>query len=279
MLESAAFEAMRYRAQPLPAIAWNTFREVARHPAYLLVVAGFALFISSSYWLSDFHFRRDVTAEVLQMGVASMLDCALFVAILGSSRVIYDEIEKKTVLTILAKPVGRGTFLLGKYMGLLLSVTAAILFLWGILIVTVQVHLASVDSTKVADLGMGEATDLASRGAALALLEAAILTAVAVAASIWFAFEVTAVSLLAFFFLGLMSERIGSYFAEQGWTWIGKGIYYLVPNLEDFSIDRAIATEKAVSNAYLGWATGYAVAVTVAILSVALALFRERELA
>lgn len=279
MLESAASNAMRSLYNSLTAIAWNTFREVVRHPAYGLVLAGSALFVAGSYWLSDFHFQRDVTRGVLEMGIASMLDCALFIAILGSSKVVYEEIEKKTVLTILSKPVGRATFLLGKFGGLLMAIGAAILLLWGVLIATVQLELLSADPDHAPEVTIGEAVGFAGRGAVLAAAESSILAAVAVAVSVWFAFEVTAVILVAFFFLGHMSDRLGSYFDEQGWTWMAKGIYYLVPNLEGFSVDRAIAMGNPVSYAYLGWASLYGLAVTIAILSLALALFRERELA
>lgn len=259
-------------------IGWNTFREVTRHPAYYIVLGLFGLFVSSSYYLSVFQLREDVAGEVVQMGIASMTLCALCLAVLGSSKVIYEEIEKKTVLTILSKPVDREQFLLGKFAGIFTSVAVAIGVLFVVLTIVTAVATSSPDETE-GTAGLGAILAVTGRGALLAVLQAAILTAVAVVVSVWFPFEVNAVLLVLFFFTGHMSGRVRSYFAERGWTWVGKGIYYLVPNLEDFSIDRAIATESPVSNAYLGWASGYGLAITASILFIGLLLFRERELA
>ena len=259
-------------------IGWNTLREVVRHPVYYVVVGLFVLLCSLSYVLNVFQLHEDVTGDVLQMGVASMSLCALCLAAIGSSRVIYEEIEKRTVLTVLSKPIDRERFLLGKFVGIIGSVMLALIVLFGV-ILAVALHAGHQAEGELGLEEIATVIQLVASGALLALIQASILTALTVVISVWFPFEVNAVLLVLFFFSGHMVGRVKSYFVERGWTWVGNGIYYLIPNLEGFSIDRAIAVETTVSTVYLGWAAAYGMAITSSILFVGLLLFRERELA
>lgn len=98
-------------------IAANSFMELIRQPIYLLLLttsSGFIVFLSA---VPYFGFGDDPKL-VKDMALAVMLLSGLLGAVLCASSSVAQEIRVGTALTVLAKPVGRANFLLGKYLGL-----------------------------------------------------------------------------------------------------------------------------------------------------------------
>src|SRR6266498_929391 len=110
----------KFRAQfmrQFVTIATNTFMELVRQPIFLLLAtasASFAVFLSS---VPYFGFGDDPIL-VKQSVLAIMLLAGLLGAVLSASNTLAREIRSGTVLSVLAKPIGRGQFLLAKYTGL-----------------------------------------------------------------------------------------------------------------------------------------------------------------
>jgi hypothetical protein len=98
-------------------IATNTFMELVRQPIFLLLAtasAAFSVFLAS---IPYFGFGDDPIL-VKQSVLAVMLLVGLLGAVLSASNTLAREIRSGTVLSVLAKPVGRTQFLLAKYTGL-----------------------------------------------------------------------------------------------------------------------------------------------------------------
>ncbi len=111
-------------------IAGNTFIEAIRQPVYFIVItAGWLLQVLNTA-LSGYTMGLTDAAEVtkddkmlLDVGLATVLLCATLLAAMICTSVVSREIENKTALTVIAKPIGRPVFVLGKYLG----ATAAVL--------------------------------------------------------------------------------------------------------------------------------------------------------
>lgn len=98
-------------------IAANAFMELVRQPIFLLVMtaaACFSIFLSSVYY---FGFGDDQWL-VKDSTLAVMFISGLFAAAISASASVAHEIRSGTALAVLAKPVGKAQFLLGKYLGL-----------------------------------------------------------------------------------------------------------------------------------------------------------------
>ena len=104
----------------LLSIASGTFQELIRQPVYLLLLAGGVAFIALLGNISYFALG-DEARMVKQSALAFMLVAGLFSAALSASSTLAREIQIGTALAVLSKPVGRVTFLLGKYLGLALA--------------------------------------------------------------------------------------------------------------------------------------------------------------
>ncbi len=108
----------------LIAIAKNTFIETLRQPVYaVIIVAAMFLFLLSPsltmYTLDDDNkFLRE-------LGLSTLFLSSLFVAIFSASGAVAVEIENKTILTVLTKPLQRPIFILAKFVGVLAAVALA----------------------------------------------------------------------------------------------------------------------------------------------------------
>jgi len=113
------------------AIAINTFREAVRDKV-LYGVLGFAcailLFTLALAELS-LHQQRRV---VLDVGLASISLFSVVIAIFLGSSLLYKEIQRKTLYVILPKPIHRWQFLLGKYVGIVVTAVVFIALMGGI---------------------------------------------------------------------------------------------------------------------------------------------------
>lgn len=98
-------------------IATNSLTETVRQPIYgiLLLVTTFLLVLNLG--LAGYTFDDD-NKLLKDLSLSTMLVCGLFLAAFSAAGVLSREIENKTVLTVISKPVGRPVFILGKFTGL-----------------------------------------------------------------------------------------------------------------------------------------------------------------
>jgi len=110
------------------AIAVNTFKEAVRNRIlYILLV--FALLIMASSGIVG---ELTISARdriIKDLGIASMNIFGLLIAIFVGIGLVYNELDKKTIYTIVTKPIDRHQFLIGKYLGLLLTIYVNVLIM------------------------------------------------------------------------------------------------------------------------------------------------------
>lgn len=105
-------------------IAYNTFIEVIRQPIYLIIATCGLVLVLLSPQFTMFAMLENHKL-IKDMGLATIWLTGILLAAFSASHVIYHEIDNKTILTILTKPVSRVSFILGKFLGLLTSIWVA----------------------------------------------------------------------------------------------------------------------------------------------------------
>ncbi|MCP4591514.1 MAG: hypothetical protein GY842_12280 [bacterium] len=105
-------------------IAANTFVETVRQPLYGAVLVVTALMMVANVGLAGFTLQDD-DKLLRDLGLSTLLLSGLFLAAFSATGVLAREIENKTVLTVVSKPVGRPVFILGKYLGLIAALSLA----------------------------------------------------------------------------------------------------------------------------------------------------------
>jgi ABC-type transport system involved in multi-copper enzyme maturation permease subunit len=128
-------------------IAANTFTEVIRQPIYLIVIGcGSAMILLSPYFTMFTLLENN--KMVKDMGLSTILLCGLLLAAFSASNVIYQEVENKTLLVVICKPVSRASFIIGKYLGVLLGLLAAQYLLMLVLGQTVRTEITEAMYSK-----------------------------------------------------------------------------------------------------------------------------------
>ncbi len=114
-------------------IAKNTFVEAIRQPFYLFILLICGVLQVFNTWGTGFAMGYGTTAEVssdnkllLDIGLATVFVCGMLLAGFVATAVVSREIENKTVLTVISKPVHRITVIVGKYLGVSLAIVLAV---------------------------------------------------------------------------------------------------------------------------------------------------------
>ncbi|HYF50452.1 MAG TPA: ABC transporter permease subunit [Planctomycetota bacterium] len=119
------------------AVALLTATEGLRQPSFffLLFAANALIALSPSFAL--FHLGEEVKM-VADLGLSTILMVSTLMALLTASATVSDEIEGRTALTMLSKPLRREEFLIGKFLGVAATAAALVLLSVPVLLLTVR---------------------------------------------------------------------------------------------------------------------------------------------
>lgn len=126
-------------------IAKNTFTEAIRQPVYavIIVAAVFLFFMSPSLTMYS---MDDDTKMLRELSLSTLFIAGLFIAVFSASTAITEEIETKTILTTLSKPIPRYIFILGKFFGVAAAVVLAHYICTIVMLMTVRFGVMSTAS-------------------------------------------------------------------------------------------------------------------------------------
>jgi len=248
------------------AIAVNTFREAVRDRILYSILAFALLLIGASVFLAGLSLGQE-SRIVKDLGLAASSLFGAFIAIFLGIGLVFKEIERRTLYAIIAKPIHRYQFLLGKYLGLVLT-----------LLVTVGVMaLLVLGLARLVDGHWSPALLLAAGSDFLALM---IVTAAALLFSTFSTPTLSALFTLAIFVIGRLSGDI-RLFAEQ---FAGPGVrqavfalYLVVPDLARFQIGSQVIHGLPLAPAEIARAAGYGAAYVGMLLFLAIAIFQFRD--
>lgn len=248
-------------------IASNTFREAVRDRVLYNLVIFVLLIIACAILLGDLTDGNEART-IVNIGLNAILIFGAFIAIFVGVSLVSKEIEKRTVFAIFAKPVKRSEFVLGKYLGLCLT-----------LLVNVVVMGIGVSLALIFVKGGGLAFSIWG-GIFLIFLELCILTAVAILFS---SFSTPALSaLLAFFvfIIGHMSSSLRDLaggLGSKAAIIFFEVIYYLLPNLAHYSFRTESANGMMPGGQMLGAAVFYALLYSAILIVISIAIFSRRN--
>jgi ABC-type transport system involved in multi-copper enzyme maturation permease subunit len=251
------------------AIARNTFREAVRDRVLYNLVLFVLLLTGGAVFLGELSAAQEAKI-IVDMGLSAMLLFGVFIAIFVGVGLVYKEIERRTIYAIFAKPVGRGEFLVGKYLGLCLT-----------LAVNVAVMGAGVFAALLYVRG-GWDSLAAAIWPAVALIYVELLILVAVAL-LFSSFSSPSLSALLTFFVFV----IGHFSAELNnlSTTVGGGaarvffasLYYLLPNLSNYAYITAASHGRTPTATDFCLAVLYGLVYIVVLLSASTLVFKRRN--
>lgn len=279
-----AYLGIRWIVPSASTISAATAKEAISQPLFLLFTIAGAIALICYIYIPYNTFGEDVKM-LKDSGLATIMVLAILFAVWTASVSVADEIEGKTALTLLSKPIGRRDFILGKYLGIMWAVLLLFVILGVILLGCVSykvVYDARETSNPTPDWQLCHQEMISTTpGLVLAFLETGVLAAISVAISTRLPMLPNLLICGAVYVLGHLTPLIvqSSVGQNEFVRFFGRLLSVVLPMLDHLNIQAAIAGGQAVPFAYLGWAALYAlIYITVAML-VALLLFEDRDLA
>lgn len=265
-------------------IARATTKEAIRQPVFLLSMALAIVILIINTFLPFYSLGEDVKM-LKDCSLATILISGLLIAVWTASTSIAEEIEGKTAMTLLSKPINRRQFVLGKYIGILQAVLWFMLPIVVVFLCCVYYRVgydAREGSKEIpnAAVKMAEVIQVLP-GLALLFMEIAVLSAISVAISTRLPMVVNLTTCFAIFVVGHLAGVLVQVGRErmEFVHFMGKLIATALPGLDVFNISAAVATGATVPPVYLGNAAFYCLCYCTATILLAFILFEDRDLA
>ena len=268
----------------IAAITFTTAKEALWQPIFwvVLVIAAFGLILFP--FLPYNTFGEDIKM-IEETGLTWIMLCSLLVALWTAGVSIAEEIEGRTALTLLSKPIGRRSFILGKFLGIIGTVAVLFIVLGALFLATVSYKVVyDARESGLPEPTRQECSDEMEQilpGLALAFLETIVLTSIGVAISTRLPILANLVICISIYALGhlvpmLVNSTVGQFEIVR---FVGTFLATILPVLEHFNVYTAISTDKQIPWSYVGLATLYCALYSSVAMLVALLLFEDRDLA
>ncbi|GIU82714.1 MAG: hypothetical protein D6687_05680 [Acidobacteria bacterium] len=248
-------------------IAKNTFREAVRDRILYNLILFFLFITASAVFLGDLTAGNEART-IVNFGLGAMLLFGVFIAIFVGVGLLWKETDRRTIYAVLAKPITRTEFVVGRYLGLCLVLLVNTL----IMAVGVSLALLYVRASWLA---------LAIWGAVILIyLELSLMTAVAIMFSSFSTPALSALFSFSIFLIGHFSsslrdiaESIGSKSAKVFFNLL----YYILPNLTHFSFVTNAAHGEFPTMVFLLASFSYAVLYIFILITITVVIFNRRD--
>ncbi len=257
------------------AIAENTFRENIRDKILYNLILFALLMILSSIALGQLTLGYE-DKVIVDLGLSAISVVGTLIAIFIGIGLVHKELEKRTVYALLAKPIRRHEFILGKFLGLLITLFVNVAMMTVGLMLTLLWHGGTPAVGYVRLLPV----------VGVIFLSLVMTTALSLLFS---TFSTPALSALFAFFLWVIGHfnrdliEFGKLTKSVPLQWVCRFLYYVIPNFGNFSvaggqnvIQRA-AYFQPLDPAAVFWVTAYTILYSGIILSAAIAIFVRRD--
>jgi ABC-type transport system involved in multi-copper enzyme maturation permease subunit len=268
-------------------IALATAKETIRQPAFFVMAVFAGALLIATIFVPYFTFGEDIKMYK-DTGLTTILSASLLLALLTASSTVAEEIEGKTAITLLSKPINRRQFIIGKFIGIELGVLALYLLL-GALFAAGLWYKYAYDLRESAG-GIAENSKRLAQvmqilpGLVLGFFEVTILASISIAISTRMPMLVNLVVCLLIFFLGHLSPVLVEV-SSQGQVnelvaFMARLFAWVLPSLEFFNASSSISTGAVIPwFGYVLPALGFCVLYSGAALLFAFLLFEDRDLA
>ena len=249
------------------AVARGTFREAVRDRVLFLVVGFGVVVLVLSRLLAPIAMGEG-NRITIDLGLSALGMLGIVIVALVGTGLVHKEIERRTIHVVLSRPVGRASYLIGKWAGLSLTMATAV-FAMGVILLAVA-----------ATMKGAEAIGPVSQAVFMLALANTVLAALAVLFSSLSTPVLSVVYTLGLYATGYWTSDLRDFASQMPGALGGlvRGVSYVIPNLELFNLRPQVAHMETAPTLQLALAIGYAAAYAGAVLALAVVAFERREL-
>ncbi len=262
----------------LYALALNTFREAVRQKILYTLVFFTAVMILASLFLGQLSLGADVKI-VKDLGLASIMLFGAMISIFMGIGLVFKEVDRRTIYTILSKPVSRAEFVVGKYLGLVATIALEVFAMTLLLFLLLSFYSEPLDWNLL-------------KAVLMIYTELCVLTAVALIFSAYSSSFMSSLFSISFLLLGHLTDDLAEILEpkiailreggglEHALAFFLSSFSWL---LEQFNLDHFVINAKIVHGVPVRWdwlfhSLYYAVCYVVILIMIAIFVFRRKDL-
>jgi ABC-type transport system involved in multi-copper enzyme maturation permease subunit len=260
-------------------VAISVFRESIRDrvPYNLLLFA--VLLIGSSFVLGQLTAGQDVKI-IKDLGLAATGVFGLFIAIFIGIGLVSNEVERRSIYSLLSKPVSRAQFIAGKYAGLVLTLAVNV----GVMTLALYAVLGYMTWTESAEFKSAwDAPGVDPRlliAIFLTFVELMLITAIALFFSTFSTPLLSAVLTFGLYLAGHFNTELRNFdqvVDSKAAAWLARALYHVLPDLSAFDVKTEVVHGLPVTSGYVLWTAGYGLTYIAALLLAATFIFSRRD--
>jgi Cu-processing system permease protein len=252
------------------AVAVNTFREAVRDRVLYNLIFFALMMIGAAILVGEISIGVE-RLVIVNLGLSAISIFGIIMAIFIGVGLVYKEMEKRTLYSLLAKPIRRWEFLVGKFAGLLLTLVV------NTALMTLGLAAALFYVSRSFD--RSDATILAA--VYFILLELALITALALFFSCFSSPMLSTLYTLGIYVAGVFApdiKGVSEYSQSPAIAAVARFVYYLLPNFHNFNVIARAAHGETIPFSLVWQNTLYAALYVTVILVAASAVFSGRNL-
>ncbi|QHG19438.1 ABC transporter permease [Nostoc sp. ATCC 53789] len=250
-------------------LAKNVFQEVIRD-RILYIIGFYALILAAAFRVLPEFAATTEDKMFLDFGMAAMNAIGLIVTIFIGTGLVNKEIEKRTILVLIAKPVSRSEIIVGKYLGL--SAVIAVLVATMTVIYLIFLQFANIPHPTASIL----------IAAIFLVLQLSLITAIAITFSVFTASLLATVLTFAVYLIGNITQdlvQLGRLSRNPGIELLTQGLFLILPDLSrlDLKNDAVYGLQALPDTTALITNAGYGLLYSALLLAIAIFIFSQRE--
>ena len=250
-------------------IASNVFREVMRD-RILYIIGLYALLLAAAVSIIPQVASMTDNKIILDVGLAAMSILGLIVAIFVGTGLVNKEIEKRTVLVLIAKPISRSEFITGKHLGLSAVLAFLITAMTAIYITLLQLNRIPYPLGSIL------------LAAVYLFLQLSLVTAIAIALGVFTSSVLATLLSFGMYLVGNLSQdllTLGRLSKNPGLESLTRNLYLVLPDLSRLDLkNQAVYGSQLLPNPLtLITNASYGLLYTVLVLAIAILIFSRRE--
>jgi ABC-type transport system involved in multi-copper enzyme maturation permease subunit len=267
------------RAGTIGHVAVNVFKESVRDKVLYNLVVFAVLLIATSFLLGQLTAGQDIKI-IKDLGLASIATFGLLIAVFIGIGLVWKEVEKRSIYGLLSKPIRRHEFVLGKYVGLMLTLLVNVAIMTCAFYAVVWVMGSQVDA-KIRESWPAPAADPAMlKAIALIVIELMLVTGIALFFSTFSSPFLSAVLTLGLWVIGHFNTDLRNFenvVESRPAALFARGLYYVLPNFSAFDVKAQVVHGQPVDLSYLVVTTLYGLTYVAFVLAAAMTVFSRRD--
>lgn len=265
--------------RPVLEIAVNVFRESVRDKVLYNLVLFAVMMMAASYLIGQLTAGQDVKI-IKDLGLAATQIFGLFIAIFIGIGLVSKEVERRSIYSLIAKPIERYHLILGKYLGLTLTLVVNVAIMAAALYAVLAYMRWGIDPAMERAWDAPALDARLLQAVLLILVELLVVTAIALFFSTFSTPILSAALTFGLVIVGHFSADLRNFqdvVESRGAQWIARAVYWVVPNLAQFDVKAQVVHGQTIPVGYLALATGYGLVYIAMLIALASFVFSQRD--